>query len=92
MKRKLRYELIRLTTDRENDEHSNMVQGDTRMSKYGLLNGNAKDPMRKVEGDKLIWDSGKEYVQIIRGRAASGTTKTVAAIRFDRGQIVKEIQ
>jgi hypothetical protein len=39
----------------------------------------------------MIWDAGQEYVQIIAGDVAHGNTRTVAVIRLDRGQSVKEM-
>lgn len=48
-------------------------------------------PASGAPGDYMIWDAGKEYVQIVAGDMNRGTTRTVAVIRLDKGQSVKEM-
>ncbi len=62
------------------------------MAKFGLFVGDIEQPLRTYEGDRMIWDTGKEYVQITTGNAASGISRTVAVIRLDKGQSLKEIK
>ena len=61
------------------------------MAKFGLFGGNVQYPMQEYEGDRMIWDAGKEYVQIVAGDVDRGTARTVAIIRLERGQSLKEM-
>ncbi|HYL65231.1 MAG TPA: hypothetical protein VE077_21660 [Candidatus Methylomirabilis sp.] len=63
------------------------------MAKFGLFGGNFEEPLQTYEGERMIWDAGKEYVQIISGSLkGGGEVRTVAVVRLDRGQSMKEIQ
>lgn len=61
------------------------------MKKFGLFGGNVRVPMQRYEGDQMVWDANREYVQIIAGDTTQGNTRTVAVIRLDKGQSVKEL-
>jgi hypothetical protein len=61
------------------------------MAKFGLYGDKGRVPIQRYEGDRMIWESGKEYVQIVAGDVDRGTARTVAVIRLERGQSVKEM-
>lgn len=61
------------------------------MPKYGLFTGPKKIPDQTFEGDYMLQDG--EYVKIqVKPKSDNDTGRTVASIRLDKGQVVKEIE